>query len=304
MEPATRPLPEILEPLVSLAEFTSYKVGGPAEWFVAPRTLAELQEGVAWAQARSLPVTLLGAGSNMLVSDQGLPGLVVFTKYLRSLQFDVESGQMTAGAGRYLPRLAHQAAKLGYSGLEWAVGIPGTVGGAVVMNAGAHGGSMEDIFVSAQVLEPDGNLTELKLADLDYTYRTSILQGKSRTVVQACLQLQAGVDPEQVKQVTQTHLNHRLNTQPYHLPSCGSVFRNPGPRTAGWLIEQAGLKGFQIGQAQVAERHANFILNCGGARASDILRLIRHVQAQVSDRWGFDLKPEVKVLGDFASVIA
>lgn len=304
MNPVTRPIRDILEPQVSLAEYTSYKVGGPAEWFVSPRTLPELQESFAWAHAEGLPVTLLGAGSNLLISDQGLPGLVVYTKYLRSLQFDNASGLLTAGAGRYLPRLAHQAAKLGFAGLEWSVGIPGTVGGAVVMNAGAHGGCMEDVLVSAQVLEPDGSLADLSMAELAYSYRTSVLQGKSRLVVQATLQLQPGVEPELVKQTTHNHLNNRLATQPYHLPSCGSVFRNPGPRTAGWLIENTGLKGFQIGQAQVAQRHANFILNCGGAKASDILRLIRHVQGQVAERWGFDLKPEVKVLGDFASVIA
>jgi UDP-N-acetylmuramate dehydrogenase len=269
---------------MSLTEYTSFKVGGPAEWFVAPQNLVELQESYAWAQGRGLPVTLLGAGSNLLISDRGLPGLVVYTKYLRSLQFDADSGQLTAGAGRPLPRLAHQVAKLGWSGFEWAVGIPGTVGGSVVMNAGAQGGCMADVLVSAQVLEPNGDITELCLADLDYTYRTSILQGSSRLVVQATLQLQPGQDPTQVKQLTQANLDQRLSCQPYHLPSCGSVFRNPGPKTAGWLIEQTGLKGFQIGQAQIAERHANFILNCGGAKSSDILRLIQHVQQQVSER--------------------
>jgi UDP-N-acetylmuramate dehydrogenase len=299
MTSAPRPIQELLKPQMSLADYTSYKVGGPAEWFVEPLNLAELQESYAWAQTAGLPVTLLGAGSNLLISDQGVPGLVVLTKNLRTLAFDANSGRLTVGAGRYLPHLAKQAAKLGYAGLEWAVGIPGTVGGAVVMNAGAQGGCMEDVLLSAQVLEPDGSIAELSLAELGYSYRTSVLQGKSRLVLQACLQLQAGANPKTVSQTTQGHLNSRLASQPYHLPSCGSVFRNPGPKTAGWLIENAGLKGFQIGQAQVAERHANFILNCGGARASDILRLIRHVQAQVSDRWGFDLKTEVKMLGDF-----
>lgn len=285
---------------VSLADLTSFRVGGPAEWFVAPTSLTELQASYAWAGDRGLPITLLGAGSNLLISDLGLPGLVIFTKYLRQVKFDLETGQVIAGAGRYLPRLANQAAKLGLSGFEWAVGIPGTVGGAVVMNAGAHGGCTADSLISAQVLEPDGSLTELALADLGYTYRTSLLQGSQRFVVQATFQLQPGVDPERVKATTESHLNHRLSTQPYHLPSCGSVFRNPGPKTAGWFIEQTGLKGFQIGHAQVAERHANFILNCGGASASDIFRLIHHVQAQVSDRWSVLLKPEVKILGDFA----
>lgn len=304
MNLSPRPLTQILESQKSLTDYTSFKVGGPAEWFVAPQNLIELQESYAWAADRGLPITLLGAGSNLLISDQGLPGLVIHTNYLRSFQFDADSGLLTAGAGRPLPRLAHQVAKLGLAGFEWAVGIPGTVGGAVVMNAGAQGGCMADVLVSVQVLEPSGELTHLNLADLNYDYRTSVLQGSSRSVVQATLQLQPGANPEQVKLLTQTNLDQRKSLQPYHLPSCGSVFRNPEPKTAGWLIEQTGLKGFQIGQAQVAERHANFILNCGGAKASDILHLIRHVQEHVSDRWDLWLKPEVKMLGDFAGMIA
>ena len=295
-------LPEthcLIEPHVSLAEFTTFRVGGPAEWFVAPQRFEELQESFAWAHSQGLPVTLLGAGSNLLVSDRGLTGLIISTRHLRNQIFNSEMGQITVGAGRAIPRLAWQAAKRGWSGLEWAVGIPGTVGGAVVMNAGAHGGCIADYLVEAQVLSPDGTLEILKPQDLGYAYRTSRLQGDNRLVLQATFQLQPGANPEQVKAITQDHLNQRLTTQPYHLPSCGSVFRNPGPRTAGWLIEQTGLKGHQLGGAQVAERHANFILNCGGATASDIFNLIDYIQEQVEARWSFSLKPEVKMLGDF-----
>jgi UDP-N-acetylmuramate dehydrogenase len=255
---------------------------------------------VQWAQAEGLPLMFLGGGSNLLISDRGLPGLTVLTKHLRYLKFEPETGLMIAGAGRLLPQIAGQAAKRGLAGFEWAVGIPGTVGGAVVMNAGAHGGCTADSLVSAQVLGADGRISQLSLADLNYSYRSSVLQGSQRLVLQATFQLQPGIDPGVVKALTQQHLHHRLDTQPYHLPSCGSVFRNPSPRSAGWLIENTGLKGYQIGQAQVAERHANFILNCGGATASDIYRLIHHVQARVSDRWSVLLKPEVKILGDFA----
>jgi len=284
---------------VPLAPLTSFRVGGPAEWFVTPQTLEELQESFDWANRAGLPVTLLGAGSNLLISDRGLPGLVISTRHLRHLELEPETGQITVGAGYSVPRLARLAAEHGWQGLEWAVGIPGTVGGAVVMNAGAHQECTADRLLSVQILSPKGKVELLTPADLGYGYRTSALQGSNQLVVQATFQLQPGADPEQVKAITETHLQHRLQTQPYHLPSCGSVFRNPGPQTAGWLIERTGLKGFQIGAAQVAERHANFILNCGGASASDILRVIRHVQSRVSDRWSFALQPEVKIIGEF-----
>ena len=157
--------------------------------------------------------------------------------------------------------LAWKAAKRGWKGLEWTVGIPGTVGGAVVMNAGAHGSDTEQILVSTEVLNPDGTISTLMPEALQYQYRTSILQGGDRLVIGATFRLQPGYDPEAVKASTAADLEQRRSTQPYHLPSCGSVFRNPKPRSAGSLIEAAGLKGFTIGGAQVAERHANFILN-------------------------------------------
>lgn len=284
---------------VPLSDLTSFRVGGPAEWLVTPQRIEDLQASFKWAKAEGLPITLLGAGSNLLVSDRGLPGLVICTRHLRHLEFDAEMGQVTVGAGQPIPRLAWQVARRGWQGLEWAVGIPGTVGGAVVMNAGAHGECTADRLVEAQVLSPDGTIEVLKPQDLRYSYRTSALQGDQRLVIQATFQLQPGADPTQVRALTLEHLNQRHTTQPYHLPSCGSVFRNPSPRTAGWLIEQSGLKGYQIGKARVAERHANFILNCGGATASDIFRLIYHVQHQVEQHWSLRLEPEVKMLGDF-----
>lgn len=286
---------------VPLSNFTSFRVGGPAELYVAPRTFDELHASFAWAEERGIPLTLLGAGSNLLVSDKGLPGLVISTRHLRSKVFDHETGRITVGAGVPIARIAWQAAALGWTGLEWAVGIPGSVGGSVVMNAGAHQSCMADILVDVQVLLSDSKTMVLQPADLGYSYRTSNLQGDRRLVTQATLQLQPGGDPEAVLAATSAHLDCRRNTQPYHLPSCGSVFRNPKPRSAGWLIEQVGLKGYQIGGAQVAQRHANFILNCGGATAGDIFRLIRHVQAKVEHQWALVLEPEVKILGEFES---
>ncbi len=292
----------LIQPEVSLASLTSFRVGGPAEWFATPKHLEELQESFEWANAQGLRVRLLGAGSNLLVSDRGLRGLVIHTHHFQQLTFDTASGQVTVGAGKSIPRLTWQAADLGWRGLEWAVGIPGTVGGAVVMNAGAHGESAADYLVEVQVLSPAG-IEVLRPQDLGYAYRTSALQSGNRLVMQATFQLQPGADPEAVRAATAAHRNHRLTTQPYHLPSCGSVFRNPLPHTAGWLIEQAGLKGHQIGGARVAERHANFILNCGGATANDIFNLIHYVQQQVEQRWSLLLKPEVKILGDFQTIV-
>ncbi|MGA7933687.1 MAG: UDP-N-acetylmuramate dehydrogenase [Kovacikia sp.] len=289
----------IIKPRVPLATLTSFRVGGPAEWYAAPRYLEELQACFEWASAHALPVTLLGAGSNLLISDRGLPGLVISTRRLRQSHFDPETGQVTVGAGEPIPRLAWHAADRGWQGLEWAVGIPGTVGGAVVMNAGAHGGCTADYLISAEVLLPDGSTQILTPQDLHYRYRTSVLQGKGWLVTQATFQLKPGSDPAIVTAATSEHLNHRRTTQPYHMPSCGSVFRNPTEYKAGWLIEQTGLKGHQIGGAQVAERHANFILNCGGATATDIFQLIRFVQQQVEERWFLQLEPEVKILGEF-----
>jgi UDP-N-acetylmuramate dehydrogenase len=169
------------------------------------------------------------------------------------------------------------------------------------MNAGAHGGCTADYLVNAHVLLPDGTTKILTPQDLGYRYRTSALQGTNWLVTQATFQLQPGVDPVTLTDLTSQHYNHRRTTQPYHLPSCGSVFRNPSDYKAGWLIEQTGLKGYQIGGAQIAERHANFILNCGNAMASDIFRLIRHIQYQVEQHWSLQLEPEVRILGDFQS---
>jgi len=284
---------------ISLAKLTSFRVGGPAQWYVAPQNLAALQASFEWAKTLGLAVTLLGAGSNLLVSDRGLLGLVIGTRRLRHTHFNQDTGEVRAGAGEPLPRLAWQTAALGWQGLEWAVGIPGTVGGAVVMNAGAHSSCVADLLVDTQVLSPTGILETLTPQNLGYSYRTSLLQGKERLVTQATFQLQPGADPAKVMELTAQHLEQRRTAQPYHLPSCGSVFRNPKPYKAGWLIEQTGLKGYQIGAAQIAQRHANFILNCGGATASDIFELIRYIQQQVEKHWSVWLEPEVRILGEF-----
>lgn len=291
-----------LKTQTSLSAFTSYRVGGEAEWYVSPRDLESLQASIDYAQENDLRITVLGAGSNLLVSDRGIPGLVVATRHLRSKHFNPATGQLTVSAGEAIPALAWDAAALGWEGLEWAVGIPGTVGGTVVMNAGAHDSCVANMLVSAQVLSPDGTLATLTPEELGYTYRSSLLQGGKQIVTQATFQLQPGADPLVVTARTKEHKKHRLSTQPYSYPSCGSVFRNPKPYTAGWLIEQTGLKGYQLGGAQVAQLHANFIVNRGGAKANDIFSLIRHIQHKVQERWSIWLEPEVKMLGEFSPI--
>jgi UDP-N-acetylmuramate dehydrogenase len=284
---------------VPLQRLNTFRVGGMAEWLAMPRQRPEVESLLVWAAEADLRVTVLGAGSNLLVSDQGLPGLVICTRRWRNTAFDEAQGRVTVAAGEPLPTLAWKVAKRGWRGLEWAVGIPGTVGGAVVMNAGAHGGCTADCLVSATVLDPAQGVREVYPQDLAFAYRTSGLQGSGIVVLEATFQLEPGHDPAVVTADTLDGLNRRRSTQPYDWPNCGSVFRNPLPRRAGSLIEQAGLKGHRIGNAQVADLHANFILNLGEAKAEEVYRLIRYVQDQVYERWAVWLHPEVKCMGEF-----
>lgn len=283
---------------VPLSGFTSLRVGGRAEFLAMPRSVAELV--AILDQGQGLPLTFLGAGSNLLVSDRGIPGLVICTKNLRGVSFDEATGTVTVAAGEPLPKLAWRAAQRGWSGLEWAVGIPGTVGGMAVMNAGAQGGCSADCVVEVEVFVPGVGLKKLGAEELNYGYRSSQLQGQGGIVTQVVLQLQPGQDRERIREQTRQNFHHRHQTQPYHLPSCGSVFRNPLEHPAGWLIDRSGLKGFRIGQAQVSELHANFILNLGGAQAREIYMLIQAIREQVAEKWSVLLEPEVKMLGEFS----
>jgi len=284
---------------VLLAGLTSMRVGGAAEYFISPRSSTELAESLAWASDRQLPITIIGAGSNLLISDQGLAGLVVCTRHLRGIEFDQESGQVTATAGEPVARLAMQIAHHGWTGFEWAIGIPGTVGGLVVMNAGAQGGSAADCLVSAQTVSLTGETKQVYPQDLNFSYRTSALQDSSQLVTSATFKFQTGGNPEAIASNTESKLKARHSAQPYHLPNCGSVFRNPLPEFAAKLIQDAGLKGYQIGNAQVSELHANFIVNLGNAKAQDIFSLIEHIKAVISDRDRVVLETEVKMLGHF-----
>ena len=289
-----------IKPQASLAKLTTFRVGGIAEYLALPKTPSQLAQVLAWGKAQALPVTLLGAGSNLLISDRPLNGLVICTRALRHSEFDPTTGIVTAAAGEPWSSLAWRAARYGLKGFEWTIGIPGTVGGAVVMNAGAHGSETADILLEATVLSPNGIATVMKPSALGFRYRTSNLQGHDGIVTSATFQLSSGHDPAVVKAATAEDLKSRRTTQPYHLPNCGSVFRNPLPHSAAKLIQSAGLKGHQIGQAQISTLHANFIVNLGGAQAAEVLALIRYAQAVVYEREGIQLEPEVKMMGDFS----
>lgn len=297
--PAVSGNPSSLRQQVGLREFTTWKVGGPAEWFAEPADQDELLELACWVSSSGMPLHCIGAGSNLLISDSGLPGLCLCLRRLQGSRLDSNDGWVEAEAGEPIPTLARKAARAGLSGLEWAVGIPGTVGGAAVMNAGAQGGCTAEWLQAVKVLDPERPDSPfwLQASELDFAYRHSRLQGESLIVLAARFRLEPGHDPAAVTARTSANLHSRTSTQPYQQPSCGSVFRNPEPQKAGRLIEALGLKGLRIGGAEVSTIHANFIVNTGEASAVDIDALIREVQRRVATEHGLELHPEVKRLG-------
>jgi UDP-N-acetylmuramate dehydrogenase len=291
--------PSGLRQAIRLQPYTTWKVGGPAEWFGEPASDEELVAMAAWAWRKGLALRCIGAGSNLLIADSGLEGLTLCNRRLQGSRLEAGSGWVEAAAGEPIPTLARKAARAGLSGLEWAVGIPGTVGGAAVMNAGAQGGCTAERLHSVRVLDParPEQPFELEAPELEFAYRHSRLQQEPLIVLAARFRLEPGHDPAAVSERTSTNLHSRTSTQPYQQPSCGSVFRNPEPQKAGRLIEELGLKGLRSGAAEVSTLHANFIVNTGDASAADIDALIREVQRRVLDNHGIPLHPEVKRLG-------
>jgi UDP-N-acetylmuramate dehydrogenase len=288
-----------LQQQVNLRDYTTWKVGGPAAWLAEPGDQQELRAQLNWGLEQGLSMRCIGAGSNLLVADEGLAGLTLCLRRLQGSRLDTGTGIVEARAGEPIPTLARKAARAGLAGLEWAVGIPGTVGGAVVMNAGAQGGCVADCLESVELLDPadPSAVVELKAGELDYAYRHSRLQQERWIVLAARFRLQSGQDPSEVSRRTSANLHSRTSSQPYQQPSCGSVFRNPEPHKAGQLIETLGLKGLRIGDALVSPIHANFIVNCGAASAADIAALIAQVQQRVLQAHGISLHTEVKRLG-------
>ena len=300
----TTPPPLGLRRSVGLADYTTWRVGGASQWFAEPDSAAQLQALLTWAQAEGLEARVIGAGSNLLVSDAGLEGLTLCNRRLQGAVLDASTGLIEAQAGEPIPSLARRAARAGLSGLEWAVGIPGTVGGAAVMNAGAQGGCTAEVLESVTVIEPQRPDQPFALGanELDFAYRHSRLQNEPLVVLSARFRLQAGHDPAEISRHTSANLHSRTSTQPYQQPSCGSVFRNPEPDKAGQLIEALGLKGLSIGGAQVSPIHANFIVNTGAATAAEIDQLINAVQQRIQAAHGITLHTEVKRLGPFEGI--
>lgn len=279
-----------------LANHTTWKIGGPADALIQPRDKDGLVRAMKLIHRYQLPWRVIGKGSNLLVRDKGIRGVVIkLADELSQLRFEGDVAH--AGAGYSFIRLSVMAGKQGLTGLEFAGGIPGTVGGAVYMNAGAHGSDVSEIFKSAEVLLETGELVEYDAKDMAFGYRYSSLQDRPGLVVSATFQLAYG-DRKKIAEAMAKHKNRRRLTQPLQQPCAGSVFRNPLPWRAGRLIEDAGLKGFRVGDAQISEKHANFIVNLGKATACDVLRLIEHAQKVVAEKHNVRLIPEVEVAGE------
>lgn len=287
-----------------MAQHVLLRVGGAADMWLAVNALPELVAAVEIARRHGCPILLLGSGANLLVSDRGVRGLVVENR-CQGMTFDLEGEpRVTAQSGTNLATLARQAARRGLSGLEWAVSVPGTVGGAVVNNAGAHGASMADSLIRAELLTPDGERIWQPVEWFDYSYRASRLKARppgapgGHIVLQAELRL-CRKPAEEIESHMAQFNSRRKATQPGG-PSIGSMFKNPPGDYAGRLIEAAGLKGRQIGAARISELHANFFINTGGARAADFVSLMKLARETVQARFGICLEPEIQVIGDWS----
>lgn len=279
-----------------MTKHTSFHIGGPAELMAQPQSEAELQSLLLKAAEAAVPVTLVGNGSNLLVRDKGIRGLVIkLGSMLRDIK--VSGNVLTFGSGVSLAQASKKAAELGLSGMEFAVGIPGSIGGAVYMNAGAYDGEMSKVVKSVRVMDAAGEVSELSAGELDFGYRHSALQGSGKIVTSVTVELAVG-DKQAIAEKMADFSNRRITKQPLELPSAGSMFKRPPGYFAGTLIDQTGLKGYTVGGAQVSTKHAGFVVNIGGATAADVLQLISDVQAKVFAAHGVHLEPEVLVLGE------
>ena len=285
---------------VPLGRLTTFQAGGPAKRFVTPESLAELTAVLRYLEERNEPYFVLGRGSNLLVSDKGYDGTVVYTrKCLNRIQRTPDGLGLEAECGVLLQDLAAKALSFGLTGLEFAHGIPGTVGGAVLMNAGAYGPEIKDVLRSARVLFPGGEIREMSPKDLGLSYRYSVLMEKKGTVLSAVFALNPG-DPQEIRARMSELMQKRKEKQPLEYASAGSTFKRPEGHYAGGLIEEAGLKGtLHVGDAWVSEKHAGFVVNKGHASASEIREVILKAQDAVFRHSGILLEPEVRFLGEF-----
>jgi UDP-N-acetylmuramate dehydrogenase len=291
-----------------LARYTTYRIGGPAAALVVPSDSDDVARLVQFCLETEIPWLPLGLGSNVLISDRGFPGVVIrLGKGMDGIQVAAgEAGMWWVGAGVPTPRLARQTAAAGFAGVQRLIGVPGTVGGGVAMNAGAHGQEFSQVVQRVDVVNSVGELRTLRGSEVPWRYRASGLEDV--VITATTLQLSPG-DPAKLRWDVQRHLRWRREGTPYDEPCCGSVFRNPATiagtkgsqcgssRSAGQLIDAAGLKGFRIGGAAVSPKHANYIVNLGGATAGDVLGVIDAIQGRVLQDFGIELELEVKIIG-------
>lgn len=279
-----------------LASYTTMKVGGPADLFIEPNSIKNLEKVIHILKESQIPYLVIGRGSNLLISDAGVEGAVIrLGNGLNELE--IEGNIVTVEAGYSLVALSTLVSRQGLSGLEFASGIPGSVGGSVYMNAGAHGSEMKKVVKKVLILLEDGTIRWFTNEEMKFSYRTSVLQKEIKGIIlKVVFELTEGNKEEIISQM-QNNKDYRKTTQPYNMPCSGSVFRNPLPNYAGKLIEEANLKGYSIGGAQVSLMHANFIVNANNATTSDIMDLITYIKKTIYDLNGIELHTEVEILG-------
>lgn len=276
---------------------TTFRIGGPAEVFVMPKTIEQVQKVLEICREEEIPYFILGNGSNLLVSDKGYQGVII--QMDRNLgEITVEETEIRASAGALLSSIASAARRESLTGFEFAGGIPGTLGGAVVMNAGAYGGELKDVLKEVTVLDREGKIVVIPAEKLQMGYRTSIVKTAGYIVLEAVISLKKG-EIEEIQVLTKKLSEQRKEKQPLEYPSAGSTFKRPEGYFAGKLIMDSGLRGCQIGGAQVSEKHCGFVINKGNATAADVCALMKHVTETVYDKFGVTLEPEVKFLGEF-----
>ena len=280
-----------------MKQHTTFRVGGNADYFVMPQNAEEVKNIVALCKEAEMPYYILGNGSNLLVGDKGYRGVIIQI-YKEMNHIRIDGDKVIAQAGALLSRVGTATLEAELTGFEFAAGIPGTVGGAVFMNAGAYGGEMKDIIANATVLTQDGDIVTINKEDLELGYRTSVIAKKGYVVLEAEYQLQKG-DKEAIRARMDELKVQRVTKQPLEYPSAGSTFKRPEGCFAGKLIQDAGLRGFQVGGAQVSEKHCGFVINKDQATAADIRELMRQVSDKVMQEFGVKLEPEVKTLGEF-----
>ena len=276
---------------------TTFRIGGPAEIFVIPNNIEDVRKIIEICNAEDIPYFILGNGSNLLVSDKGYRGVVI--QIDRNFgTVEIKGTEIHASAGALLSTIAAAARKEALTGFEFAGGIPGTLGGAVVMNAGAYGGELKDVLKSVTVMDQKGNIFEIPAEELQMGYRTSIIKTAGYIVLNAVLSLKEG-NPEEIKKLTRELSEQRISKQPLEYPSAGSTFKRPEGYFAGKLIMDSGLRGYQVGGAQVSEKHCGFVINTGDATAEDVCSLMKNVIEIVYEKFGVTLEPEIKFLGEF-----